>query len=166
VACIHHEKVNDLLVEFQTLDDTGLPLQQPNTMNRRGCVLADIGMNQVFMDLFFQYFSPLFLKLFPNLSLSISKCHAFIVQYAISAQVDLGFHYDESVITINLCLGGGFEGGDLYFKGLKSDDSTHGEEFRYSHIAGQAIVHQGQHRHGALPITKGSRYNLIIWYQN
>jgi len=162
----HPQYALDLLHEIQLLDETGLPLLQPNTMNKYGCVLADIGMNNVFMELFDLYFKTLFNLLYPDLTKQIKRCHSFIVQYKMAAQTDLGFHYDESLITINLCLGGGFEGGDLYFKGLKDDPTTHDEDHKYAHIPGQAIVHQGQHRHGALPITFGSRYNLIVWYQS
>lgn len=28
------------------------------------------------------------------------------------------------------------------------------------------ILHRGQHMHGALPITKGERCNLIIWMRS
>ena len=79
---------------------------------------------------------------------------------------DLGFHYHESEITLNFCLGKKFEGGELYFRGLLEDEQTHGELFLYSHIPCVGLLHIGKHRHGALPIKSGERYNLIVWYRS
>ena len=38
-----------------------------------------------------------------------------------------------------------------------------GETFEIRHVTGQAILHRGNHRHGARPILSGDRYNLILW---
>lgn len=134
-------------------------------MNRYGMVLTDIGMNHCFIDLLNNYLRPIFESVYPELLPKITHCHPFIVMYRTNKQKDLGFHYDEAILTMNLCLGENFVGGDLYFKGIKGDPSTHEEHFIYSHVTGQAIVHRGDHMHGALPITEGDRTNLIIWYQ-
>jgi len=58
------------------------------------------------------------------------------VQYKLTEDLDLGFHYDDSDITLNVCLGKTFTGGDLYFKGLLKDPSTHSEHFTFSHTPG------------------------------
>ena len=36
----------------------------------------------------------------------------------------------------------------------------------YEHIVGRGILHRAQHMHGALPITSGQRYNLIVWMRS
>lgn len=44
---------------------------------------------------------------------------AFIVQYKIGEDVDLGYHYDNAEVTLNVSLGTTFTGGALYFTGLR-----------------------------------------------
>lgn len=46
----------------------------------------------------------------------------------------------------NVCLGKQFKGGDLYFKGLLNDPTTHNELFKLSHTPGYGCIHLGQHR--------------------
>lgn len=83
----------------------------------------------------------------------------------------LSFHVDDSDVTINVCLGREFEGGDLLCHGQRCElhcKSTPplpelNEGTRVSHKVGQAIIHIGKHRHAALPITAGERSNLILW---
>lgn len=79
------------------------------------------------------------------------------MEYRIGFDLDLDFHYDESEITLNVCLGKEFTGGDLYFKGLLEDPSTHDEFFQFQHKPGVAILHIGKHRHGASKIRSGHR---------
>ncbi len=42
------------------------------------------------------------------------------MQYKLTEDRALDFHYDDSHVTLNVCLGRQFEGGDLYFKGMAS----------------------------------------------
>ena len=35
--------------------------------------------------------------------------------------------------------------------------------FTYTHKLGRAILYDGRMRHGAEPITSGSRTNLVLW---
>ena len=83
--------------------------------------------------------------------------HGFIVQYKMGEDLNLGFHYDESEVTLNVCLGRSFVGGSLYFRGRLMEPETHGEYFEYQHIPGRAALHLGKHRHGALSILSGER---------
>lgn len=71
---------------------------------------------------------------------------------------------DNAEVTLNVCLGAEFTGGNLYFGGMRNagaDSSTDMTEFEHS--PGCGILHRGQHKHGAQPIRSGERYNLIIW---
>ncbi len=77
----------------------------------------------------------------------------------------MGFHYDESEITLNVCLGKKFSGGSLYFSGLLEDPKTHNENFEYFHTPGKSLLHIGKHRHGANNIESGERVNLIVWFR-
>jgi hypothetical protein len=45
--------------------------------------------------------------------------HGFIVEYELGKDSKLDFHVDEADVTLNLCLGKEFKGGDLYFAGIR-----------------------------------------------
>ncbi|KAK9105843.1 hypothetical protein Scep_022687 [Stephania cephalantha] len=80
----------------------------------------------------------------------------------------VGFHVDDSEVTLNVCLGKQFSGGQLFFRGIRCDKhvntETQPEEFlEYSHVPGQAALHRGRHRHGARATTSGHRINLLLW---
>lgn len=73
---------------------------------------------------------------------------------------------DNSEVTLNVCLGKQFQGGTLYFEGVRcakhqSTPSKEGEHFVYSHTAGRAVIHVGRHRHGANELLQGERFNLV-----
>ncbi|KAF6158383.1 hypothetical protein GIB67_022463 [Kingdonia uniflora] len=79
-----------------------------------------------------------------------------------------GFHVDDSEVTLNVCLGKQFSGGELFFRGIRCDnhvntDTQTEEILDYSHIPGHAVLHRGRHRHGARATTSGHRINLLIW---
>ena len=95
---------------------------------------------------------------------ALDSHHGFVVQYRMGEDVDLGFHYDAAEVTLNICLGkNGFTGGDLYFRGLLGSPDADEQHLKVSHAVGRGILHRGRHRHGALPISSGARYNLILW---
>jgi len=157
----------DLIEEVDAINASGLPLVQPNTMNHYGLVLREFGFDQLWQSLLEVYLRPLYSCLYPELGPHLDDHHTFIVQYSEGEQNSLGFHYDDAEVTVNLCLGKVFTGGDLYFRGLLSHPrSLEEENYLYHHQQGQAVFHKGEHRHGALPIKSGSRYNLIIWYRS
>jgi len=161
---VSQEFCDALLEELEAIQRSGLPLTRPNSMNHYGVVLSEFGFDQLWQQLF-NYVKPFLIFFYGDIVNLLDSYHAFIVQYKMTEQKGLGFHYDASEVTLNLCLGKSFSDGDLYFKGLYFQPETHSEEYIYSHKTGQAIFHYGEHRHGALPITQGSRYNLIIWYK-
>jgi len=81
---------------------------------------------------------------------------------------------DDADVTLNVCLGKVFEGGHLFFKGLKDSTiqkiprSMHSYQrdeqlYDLSHEVGVGVIHLGNHIHGAKPIEKGERINLIMW---
>lgn len=75
---------------------------------------------------------------------------------------------DEADVTLNVCLGKEFTGGNLYFGGVRcvfhqqTAPQPH-EEFVFAHKRGQGIFHLSKHRHLAQHISSGERHNLIIW---
>jgi hypothetical protein len=116
-----------------------------------------------------EYVSPLASLFYPDVGGdSLDSHHGFVVEYQPGKDVSLDFHVDASDVTLNVCLGKEFTGGELYFRGVRcglcqQTDWLPAEEFQIGHVPGRAILHRGRHRHGAQPITGGARYNLILW---
>ena len=160
--------------EFMKASST--PIQRPNSMNHYGVILDQLG--------FRQFFDEVVQMLLPITSLLFSKeggdtlddHHAFTVEYEHGGDTCLGFHVDDAEVTLNICLGEEFEGGDVYFRGQRcaahvntapiSDVQINpflNECFDYKNIPGLGILHAGKNRHGVKPIDDGHRLNLILW---
>lgn len=139
---------------------------RPNTMNRYGLVLADVGLDLAPLR---RALDPFFRRRFAAVGgAGVDHDHAFLVDYARGKDVDLGFHVDDAEITLNLCLGERFEGGELYFQGVRClvhrDDAPRDDEpFEWTHRPGVALLHAGAHRHGVYPLRRGARTNLVLW---
>ncbi|KAG7598010.1 Oxoglutarate/iron-dependent dioxygenase [Arabidopsis suecica] len=162
-----------LLAEVEHMEkwvyDSRSTIMRPNTMNNFGVVLDDFGFDSMLQKLVDDFISPIAQVLFPEVcGSSLDSHHGYIVEYGKDRDVDLGFHVDDSEISLNVCLGKQFSGGELYFRGVRCDkhvnsDSTEKEVYDYSHVPGHAILHRGRHRHGARATTSGHRVNLILW---
>ncbi|CAL0316402.1 unnamed protein product [Lupinus luteus] len=151
------------------VSQTKFRIMRPNTMNQYGAVLDDFGMDTMLDRLMNDFILPISRVFFTEVGGStLDSHHGFIVEYGTNRDLELGFHVDDSEITLNICLGKEFSGGELFFRGVRCDEhvntETQPEEiFDYSHVPGQAVLHCGRHRHGARPTTSGHRLNLILW---
>ncbi|MEE6504081.1 hypothetical protein FKM82_005061 [Ascaphus truei] len=131
-----------LVEELENFERSDVPKGRPNTMNNYGVLLNELGFDELFLTpLREKYLQPLASLLFPDWGGGRLDSHrAFVVKYALHEDLDLGGHYDNAEVPAN--------------------------ERRYTeveHVFGQGILHRGQQVHGALPITSGERWNLIIW---
>jgi hypothetical protein len=159
------EFCRELVEEVESMEASGLPILRPNSMNNYGVILDDFGFSPFFEHLR-EFILPISSKLYGEIGSHLDSHHAFIVQYKIGEDLDLDFHYDDSEVTLNVCLGKKFTGGSLYFQGLLEKPETHGENFEFLHKQGLGIIHVGKHRHGANAIKEGERYNLIVWFRD
>ena len=75
------------------------------------------------------------------------------------------YHYYFKV-TLNVCLGKNFEGGNLYFGDMKTTPVCQSTCVLVDHKVGYGLLHRGQQYHGALPIKSSERYNLILWMRS
>jgi hypothetical protein len=127
-------------------------------------------------DLVRDYVRPLAQTMFPDIVGvgDASEFFAFTVRYNASGDarynngdVKLAEHRDASVVTLNLNLNtpeefasGGLDGSSLYF--VDTDDPS--VRHSVALAPGEALLHRGNLRHAALPLTgTGMRENLIIW---
>ncbi|KAH9763719.1 2-oxoglutarate and iron-dependent oxygenase domain-containing protein CP2 [Citrus sinensis] len=144
-------------------------IMRPNTMNKYGAVLDDFGLETMLDKLMETYIRPLSKVFFAEVGGStLDSHHGFVVEYGKDRDVDLGFHVDDSEVTLNVCLGKQFTGGELFFRGTRCEKhvntgSQTEEIFDYSHVPGRAVLHRGRHRHGARATTSGHRVNLLLW---
>lgn len=129
-----------------------LNVSPPNSMNRAGVVLDElgIGVDELVRD----FIVPLARRLLPAVDLGDApRVHGFVIQYAVGEDVSLAEHRDSSDVTLNLCLGGEFSGSKVFFEG--ADD--------VEHRPGAALLHRGDLLHGTRKLTAGARSNLVVW---
>ena len=109
-----------LLEELDHLAQSGIPQRRPNGMNRYGAILGDLGLDGMLSGLVAKYLAPLGALQYPHAAIhrDIDHHFAFMVRYQQGEDVSLEEHADASVITMNLCLGREFEGGELEFAPL------------------------------------------------
>lgn len=136
-----------------------------------------------------RFLQPLMALLYPDCGGGWLDSHrAFVVKYAPGQDRELGCHYDNAELTINVALGKAFTGGALYFGGLfqvsvcdswgsvwgswecpglspavLQAPSTLAKPLEVEHVVGQGILHRGGQLHGARPLVTGERWNLVIW---
>ncbi|XP_068100409.1 2-oxoglutarate and iron-dependent oxygenase domain-containing protein 2 isoform X2 [Hyperolius riggenbachi] len=155
----------DFVEELANFEGSEMEKGRPNTMNNYGVLLNELGLDDSFITpLREQYLRPLVSLLFPDWGGSCLDSHkAFVVQYSLDKDMDLSCHYDNSEVTVNVSLGKEFTDGNLYFSDMREVPANERRYTEVEHMPGQGILHRGQQMHGALPITSGERWNLIIW---
>nr|DBA23174.1 TPA: hypothetical protein GDO54_014114 [Pyxicephalus adspersus] len=155
----------DFVEELENFERSSLAKGRPNTMNNYGVLLNELGLDDAFITpLREKYLWPLASVLYPDWGGSCLDSHkAFVVQYSLDKDLDLSCHYDNSEVTLNVSLGKEFTDGNLYFSEMREIPANERRYTEVEHLIGQGILHRGQQIHGALPITSGERWNLIIW---
>jgi hypothetical protein len=166
--------------ELAHFEQSGLPMGRPNSMNRHGVLLSELGFGPLLNWLLAEYLRPIAAALFPHAGGATLDSHrSFTVKYGRSAEESLALHYDNSEVTLNVCVGeaapsndgggkgagladAGFEGGELLFGGLCSD-RVQEPKLVVAHSIGRGLLHLGRQMHQALPVTDGTRVNLIMW---
>jgi len=148
--------------------DHGLSPQRPNSMNNYGAILDDFGFRPVLEAFVQKYMNRLSKVAYPHIGDTLDGHHGFTVSYEIGKDTNLSFHKDDSEVTLNVCLGDRFTGGDLFFGGVRCETHqqippTSEESIEIAHEIGMCLLHEGRHRHLATDITSGTRNNLILW---
>lgn len=155
-----------LVAEVDAYAESGLPQARPNSMNKYGLVLNEVGMEATFDTLQREVLQPIAKLLFPIEGGSLDRHHSFVVQYQEGKDLGLDMHTDNSDVTFNVCLGREFAGAGLTFCGYMGAAHHRHFSYRHTHVKGHCVVHLGRRRHGADDIASGERLNLIIWNTN
>lgn len=137
--------------------------------NKRHVSLDLLGLGSFLDILLSQLMRPLAALLFADLG-ELDWRYGYIIGYAAAAdgarnitRTSLVSHSDDSEVTLSVCLGREFEGGDVVFRGLRGSKAEGREEGRVAPTAGRGTLHAGQHLHEVSPVTSGQRYMLIVW---
>ena len=132
--------------------------------------MNELGFDGLITQLREHYLQPLTAVLFHEWGGDNLDSHkAFTVQYNVDQDRDLACHYDNAEVTLNVSLGKDFEEGGIYFGPMRTEVPSSAKQvnyIKYAHQVGHAVLHRGQHMHGALPIVDGERHNLIIWMRS
>ncbi|XP_056232878.1 2-oxoglutarate and iron-dependent oxygenase domain-containing protein 2 isoform X1 [Seriola aureovittata] len=155
----------ELVEELEHFEQSSAPKGRPNTMNHYGVLLNELGFDEgFFTPLREQYLHPLTSLLYPDCGGRCLDSHkAFVVKYDMNEDLDLSYHYDNAEVTLNVSLGKEFTEGNLYFGDMRQVPLSDTECSEVEHRVTEGLLHRGQHMHGALPISSGQRWNLIIW---
>lgn len=132
----------------------------PNTMNKYGRTLDDRNALQACVA-----FSRMIVwdNIDARVHLGVQRTQramsAFTIEYDATKQRRLTRHRDSSDITLNVCLDGVFTGGSIVFCG------PGGGRTEVEQRVGRGFVHLGALEHRAVPITSGTRRNLVLWWR-
>ncbi|XP_067910668.1 2-oxoglutarate and iron-dependent oxygenase domain-containing protein 2 isoform X1 [Heterodontus francisci] len=162
------EFCNQLIGELENFEQSDMPKGRPNTMNHYGVLLNELGFDESFItSLREDYLQPITSLLYPDCGgQSLDSHKVFAVKYAVNQDRDLSFHYDNAEVTLNVSLGKDFSEGNLYFGDMRQVPVSESECVEIEHRVSHGLLHRGQHCHGALPISSGERWNLIIWMRS
>ncbi|KAH7571058.1 hypothetical protein JRO89_XS05G0246100 [Xanthoceras sorbifolium] len=110
------------------IHETKFRIMRPNTMNKFGAVLDDFGLETMLSKLMNDFIRPISRVFFPDVGGStLDSHHGFVVEYGMDRDVELGFHVDDSEVTLNVCVGSDFSGGELFFRGVRCDNHVNSE---------------------------------------
>uniref|UniRef100_T1IJU6 Fe2OG dioxygenase domain-containing protein n=1 Tax=Strigamia maritima TaxID=126957 RepID=T1IJU6_STRMM len=157
-----------LMEELINFEKAPCPKGRPNTMNNYGILINELGMDSFLNNLREEYLAPVCTVLFPDWcgTSGLDSHKAFTVTYKLGEDEDLNYHFDNAEVTLNFCLGQNFSGGQLYFGNMYDMPVDMSLCTTTPNRPLMGILHRGRQRHGALPITSGERYNLIIWMRS
>ena len=146
--------------------------KQANSMHQEAILIDQLGLEPLIQSFSNFFLTNIASEFFPARHLPpLDGLHSYIVRYSKSLDHDLGFHVDDSFLTINLCLNDDFEGSELVFEGTRcprhiETPAADRERICIDHKRGYIVFHHGKNRHYVKGIENGERYNLIIWCQN
>jgi len=161
--------------ELDWIAQSGIPQRRPNGMNRFGNIIDDVGFNSTITAFVDKYLRPIAQVAYPDVigEGDADEHYSFTVRYRRGEDLNLTRHRDASVVTMNLCLGREWTGGELVFYdvlqvpqdrklgGLPAESTEGQVPFHFR--PGTVLLHKGQHEHEAMELISGERSNLIIW---
>ncbi|MEM9800547.1 MAG: hypothetical protein AAGA20_09485 [Planctomycetota bacterium] len=161
-----------LLAEIDARRAAGMANERPpNSMHDHGAMLGPLGLDAA-VDQLRETLAPELARRYAHVGGdTLDGHHAYLVEYGRDLDADLGFHVDDSEVTLNVCLGDSFAGSELVLLGRRCALHRQGpvvaaETLEVEHEPGHCVIHLGAHRHRVDPILRGTRRNLIAWLRS
>jgi len=160
---LDNDTCDKIVEELEHFKKSGLPHSKPNSMNKHGIILTELGLDGL-VNIIRTKVEDVATDLFPQLvgETGLDSNKSFTVEYDASEDhfdKDLATHFDNAEVTLNISLTDDHEEGELYF--LKDE-----KVLPVQHKKGQGILHSGRDLHGAMPVSEGRRTNLILWFRS
>ena len=157
------EMCDKILEELQRFSKCGIPSSPPTPPHHHGVFLYELGMDSLVERLRARA-EEVARRVLPHLvgPSGLDSCWPFTLHYNVedgAGDQERTTHRDNSEVSLNLCLTEDHEGGELFFFGPDGD-------LTLQHRRGWAVLHPGSSLHGALPITGGSRTNLLLFLRS
>eukprot|EP00929_Paragymnodinium_shiwhaense_P100727 TRINITY_DN63261_c0_g1_i1.p1 TRINITY_DN63261_c0_g1~~TRINITY_DN63261_c0_g1_i1.p1 ORF type:complete len:405 (+),score=64.52 TRINITY_DN63261_c0_g1_i1:132-1346(+) len=173
-----------ILEESKHFRACGLPVAAPNSMNRDGVSLNEIGLRPSFTRLFQRYLRGIAARAFGDDQMraeavggsslgtddwggsTVGNHHTFMVRYRPESDSSLDMHVDDCEVsfTIGLTDDSEYDGGELTFCGMYGQGNLRQEHASWRQgAAGRCVVFAGKRRHGVTPVTRGERAALVVW---
>ncbi|SLN66993.1 hypothetical protein ROA7450_03556 [Roseovarius albus] len=164
----HLPVLRDYLDEVANAD---IPLRPPYgiSLNRGGAMLdprsegylAAPQFQSFYNDLMDAYMRPISRLLFPDVMGYDTQTFGFSIRWQENKDTSLRPHTDASAVTLNINLN--LPGEDFSGSGVSFIDSTTRRVQSLSFTPGTALIHHGSVPHASEPITRGERYNFVLW---
>jgi len=117
---------------------------------------------------------PLSKTLFPEVDDPNSRSHfrfGFILGYSdkpgdnLISRKALDAHTDDAEVTLTVCLGREYQGGEVSLRYLRDDPDEGKEQTRFKMKTGEASLFLGQQLHQVSEVTGGERYIFVVWFR-
>jgi len=150
--------------ELKNFKETKLTHSRPNSMNKFGVILEEVGLEKI-VETIRQKIEPIAKVKYPDVvgETGLDSVKAFTVEYDADNEAsdkELATHFDNAEVTVNVSLTSNHQEGELYFL------QGNGRAWPVQHRRGWAVLHRGSALHGAMPVSDGSRTNLILWFRS
>lgn len=165
------ERLAELRAYLEQVWEAQIPLRPPYgiVLNRMGAMLdsrsqgylAAPSFQAFYRELINVYMRPIARLLFPEILGYDTQSFGFSIHYQPNTDTSIRPHTDASSVTLNINLNTvdeAFSGSEVNFY-----DNQTGQSKALTFGPGTAMIHRGNVPHAALPITSGSRTNLVLW---
>uniref|UniRef100_A0A8B9JE47 2-oxoglutarate and iron-dependent oxygenase domain containing 2 n=1 Tax=Astyanax mexicanus TaxID=7994 RepID=A0A8B9JE47_ASTMX len=150
----------DLIEELEHFEESDAPKGRPNTMNNYGVEIHIYCM--IFLTVHFLIIQIMKVQQAQQTYSPKLQVKKQLIKFRFEDYTELGIYFDTDYITY-LKKNHIITISQSYFKCNSFVPLSETECAEVEHRVTEAVLHRGQQMHGALPISSGLRWNLIIW---
>lgn len=165
------DRLSALRAYLDNVAAADIPLRPPYgiVLNRGGAMLdprsegylAAPNFQAFYRELMDVYMRPVSRLLFPDVVGYDTQTFGFSIQWQENKDTSLRPHTDASAVTLNINLN--LPGEDYSGSAVSFIDPASRRVEKLTFEPGTALIHHGSVPHASDPITKGERYNFVLW---